>query len=182
MGKSGTNEATAEVIAIINNTPIGTVMPYMGLHKNLADMANRGWLPCDGTCYNIADQRPLYDAIENAYGGNASTFYVPDLRGMFVRGCDEGTGRDPDAAKRTEQNPGGHTGNNVGTLQGHQFAKHMHTTKAWDTTPDVLANLGGYFTPPHAAHNFPSSEEGGNETRPINVAAYYIIFAGLPAQ
>jgi hypothetical protein len=51
-------------------------------------------------------------------GTLATTFNIPDYRGVFLRGVDGGTTRDPDSASRVAMNSGGNTGANVGTIQG----------------------------------------------------------------
>ena len=94
-------------------TPAGTVISYIA-----GSTAPEGYLPCDGTVYNIADYPVLANAIKNGlgsynyYGGDGTTtFAVPDLRGEFLRG----TGTN---SKATTSNTYG-TGSSVG---GHQEA------------------------------------------------------------
>lgn len=40
----------------------------------------RGWLPCDGRSLPVATNLALYHLIGNTYGGDGSTFKLPDLR------------------------------------------------------------------------------------------------------
>lgn len=72
---------------IYNDTPIGTVISYMGTTPP------REYLSCDGTVYSISSYQALADFIKdefgsyNYFGGDGtSTFAVPDLRGEFLRG------------------------------------------------------------------------------------------------
>ena len=72
---------------IYNDTPIGTVISYMG------NTAPKDYLVCDGTIYNISDYKELAEYIKvqfgsyNYFGGDGiTTFAVPDLRGEFLRG------------------------------------------------------------------------------------------------
>jgi len=60
-----------------------------------------GWLVCDGSSYsNDVEISPgipnpyydLFDVIGSTYGGTASTYQVPDLRGLFVRGWNDAGG------------------------------------------------------------------------------------------
>lgn len=99
-------------------TPIGTVVSYAGV------AAPSGWLLCDGAPYGRSSLDPspepnLFAVIGTTYGaGNGlTTFNVPDLRGVFVRGLDAGRGIDPLRALGTQQafsveshNHGGSTG------------------------------------------------------------------------
>jgi microcystin-dependent protein len=178
------NTVEASVAATINNLPVGTVMPYMGLFENLTGLRAQGWLPCDGTAYLHTDFPLLHKAISNSNGGDTSKFNVPDLRGVFIRGVDRHDGpRDPDSGSRQHQHPGGHTGNNVGTYQGDALKKHSHTTGQWASTDFKISHHGTNWHPPKDYTAAVASSETGDsvETRPKNVAAYYIIFAGLPA-
>ncbi|WP_208439231.1 phage tail protein [Bartonella tribocorum] len=49
-----------------------------------------GWLPCDGRSYSRDKYRTLFATIGTMWGqgGDETTFNVPDLRGMFLRGFD----------------------------------------------------------------------------------------------
>lgn len=70
-----------------SDTPIGTVISFMGTS------APDDYLICDGTIYNISDYSDLSDffaeqfGTKNYFGGNgATTFAVPDMRNLFLRG------------------------------------------------------------------------------------------------
>lgn len=47
------------------------------------------WLPCDGALYSRFDYPELFAAIGTTWGRgrNDTTFMVPDLRGLFIRGA-----------------------------------------------------------------------------------------------
>lgn len=84
--------------------------PFIGSIAAFAmSSAPSGWLVCNGAEYAIADYGDLYGVISTTWGaltdgaGNSGTthFVVPDLRGEFLRGFDNGQGNDPDAASRT---------------------------------------------------------------------------------
>lgn len=49
-----------------------------------------GWLPCDGSAYSRDTYHNLFATIGTMWsqGGDETTFNVPDLRGMFLRGFD----------------------------------------------------------------------------------------------
>ncbi|MGE4169567.1 MAG: phage tail protein [Candidatus Margulisiibacteriota bacterium] len=62
-----------------------------------------GWLPCDGRAVSRATYGSLYAKIGTTYGSGdgTSTFNLPDLRGVFVRG------RDNFATSTAGHDPGG---------------------------------------------------------------------------
>ena len=55
-----------------------------------------GWLVCDGSEISVQNYKKLYDVIGVTFGGDATagTFCLPDLRGEFIRGFDDGRGVD----------------------------------------------------------------------------------------
>jgi len=58
--------------------------------------APSGWLPCNGAAVSRTTYAALFARIGTTYGaGNGSTtFNLPDLRGEFLRGLDDGRGLD----------------------------------------------------------------------------------------
>ena len=58
--------------------------------------APSGWLKCNGAAVSRTTYSALYAQIGTSFGsGNGSTtFNVPDLRGVWVRGLDDGRGKD----------------------------------------------------------------------------------------
>ena len=78
-----TNKITVNIAGAGSGVvPEGTILPYGG------SSAPSGYLLCDGTAYSRTTYSALYAIIGTAYGnGNGSTtFNVPDLRYMFLRG------------------------------------------------------------------------------------------------
>ena len=109
-----------------NGVPVGTIVAYGGDKNNVPD----GWLLCDGASFLQSDFPQLYAAIGTAWGTTGSSFNVPDLRGMFLRGVNDvkaGNYADPNAGSRASSNPGGNTGNAVGTIQDDENKPHAHT-------------------------------------------------------
>jgi hypothetical protein len=152
-------------------TPVGTIIAYGGR------TVPKGWLMCDGSSVSRTQYPELYNAIDTTWGRGSqakTTFNLPDLRGLFLRGVDGSAGRDPDVAARTAMNTGGNNKNNVGSYQGDEFKSHNHYTHNWTAS---WGNYAGY----HAAGSGAdygarySGSAGGNETRPKNAYVYYII-------
>lgn len=89
-GISLTNTAGETTIAATSTgVPVGTIQWYAG------STAPSGWLECDGASYSAASKAALYGVISTTFGGSGGNFNVPDLRGQFIRGWDNGRGIDP---------------------------------------------------------------------------------------
>jgi microcystin-dependent protein len=140
-----------------------------------------GWLAADGTAISRTTYASLYSTIGTTWGaGNgSSTFNVPDLRGVFVRG--------------TGTNGNGAVGQAVGTYAADTYlnhnhtasqAAHTHTYTQVTTTAQATGGSGSnYFnnsttgttssaTP---AVTVDTSTTGGTETKPKNYGVLYCI-------
>lgn len=189
-------QANASLQALTNRTeylfnrlfPIGGVIPFFG------STAPTGWLLCQGQSLSRTTYYELYEVIgTNSGTANGTSFNIPDLRGQFLRGYSGLSGIDPDAASRTADNAGGATGNNIGTQQADAFDAHDHGGGAHthvvsgDALDDVGSGYlvgGGTFSADDGQDTTSSSgtiiaSNGGNETRPTNIACNYIIRATL---
>lgn len=156
------------------SVPSGTILPFGGT------VAPSGYLLCDGQSYSQALYGNLHAAIGNAFGGDSTNFNVPDLRGRFLRGADDGAGNDPGATTRTAMAPGGNSGDQVGSIQGDEFKSHNHdlrissTTSSGTNVPTLSNSLAGGNGTQVTSLQF-VVPEGGNETRPKNASVNYII-------
>lgn len=164
-------------------TQIGTIERLAGT------VAPDGYLLCDGSIVNRADYPELFKTIGTSFGyGNDDglTFHLPDLRGRFLRGTDEDTGRDLDSIRRLPSNPGGNVGTKVGSLEGDAIKNMTGTTKY---NIDVIGS-GGVFTRNTAGRdangdrsattprvNFDADRvvPTGDRNRPSNISINYII-------
>jgi microcystin-dependent protein len=164
--------------------PVGTVVAFAGT----LDQVPPGWLECDGRRLSVSTYSVLFGVIGSAFGGDEATyFYLPDMRGKFVRGVDHGANNDPDVGTRAAQNAQvqgvppypGNTSGNVGSCQNSALATHQHNNTillgdgGW---PGWQQHDGNFPGPPRAT----TGVDGGtsSETRPINVYLYYIIYTG----
>ena len=111
--------------------PAGMIVPFAGPADNIPE----GWLLCDGSAVSRDKYANLYRAIGVCWGtgNNASTFNLPDLRGMFLRGVSGESGNDADADSRMVlTDNGGNTGNNVGSYQGDAIRNITGSFKSFD--------------------------------------------------
>ena len=85
-------------ILIVNNSfaqvqiPVGGIVPYSG---DLSLLDKSQWVVCDGSALKISEYLELFKVIRWNYGyGNdtvgRSYFSLPDYRGVFLRGVDQG--------------------------------------------------------------------------------------------
>jgi len=164
-----------EVSAVVNATlappvPVGTIVPY---GAQVPDGLPPGWLYCNGGQY-VKDRYPqLYPVIKDVYGstGNPANGMLPDLRGYFVRGVDDGSGRDP--------------GRRIGTRQDDAFQRHKHaqiiTANDNHGSNGIRQDYSRDGTKLGEYDQGVDTKEAGteSETRPKNVAAYFVIYAGI---
>lgn len=152
--------------------PFGTIVAFAGK----PDMIPKGWLLCDGSTIDRRVYRKLFDAIATAWGGDGSFgFCLPDLRGMFLRGVDMGTGVDPDAKdrespKKGEANPGNQK-DNVGSIQQDAIKEHSHSYQGHVS----LGAEGRGGNAQLQTKIIQTGATGGKETRPVNAYVHYII-------
>lgn len=149
--------------------PTGCVLPYAGT------VAPDGWVLCDGSTYDRTTYASLYGVIgdSNGEGDGSTTFHVPDLRGRFIRGVDNGATRDPDAGSRTAANTGGNTGDAVGAVQDHELESHRHSFSGF--RDDGRSDSGGSGAAEVEPQTNNTNYTGGNETRPLNLGLNHII-------
>ena len=149
----------------------GTIQTYVGT------VAPSGYLICDGSSVSKTTYPRLFAIISTSYGtADGTHFNLPDLRGRFVRGVDSGSGHDPDASSRTASNTGGNAGNLIGSLQTDQYAQHSHGVNNQGVGQLAIGGVLGMQDNANATPGGGSTgNSGGNETRPRNVNANFII-------
>jgi len=125
-------------------------------------------LKCDGAAVSRSTYANLFSVIGTTWGvGNGSTtFNVPDLRGLFLRGFDDGAGVDSGRVFAALQADG------VGPLT---------LTMPWATSPGSANDTtpsGGIMTDSVTAATItwaPTATNTVSETRPKNQTALYVI-------
>jgi len=200
--------------------PVGTILPYSGELNATTEKAlhDAGWVPCDGRPLRRSDPAtgqnteyaPLFAVIHETYGAgfeegvvaNAvpppakkGDFNVPDCRGRFLRGVDDGSGRDPDRASRAPSRLGGNAGDRIGSVQADELRHHNHGATG-ASQRSIFASVpmgqaeaktgmdgGGMFIDNGASGVSRGQESvavtvndnGGNETRPKNISVNWIV-------
>lgn len=119
--------------------------------------APTGWLKANGAAVSRATYATLFAAIGTTFGAGdgATTFQLPDLRGEFVRGWDDGRSAD--------------SGRGFGSFQADELRSHSHRFKigadssAGSNDESASTDVGGW-------EGGWIEATGGAETRPRNVA------------
>ncbi|QIG76098.1 tail collar domain-containing protein [Rhizobium phage RHph_I4] len=175
-------------VARIWGSPTSGVTPgTITIHAD--GTAPSGSLKCNGALVSRTAYAALFAKIGTTYGAGdgSTTFTLPDLRGEFVRGWDDGRGVD--------------SGRALGSAQSSQNLAHSHgggtgasggwglSVSAYTSTENSLETQAGSIiyaqsksksvttvatgTVPVHNHTIPS--DGGTEARPRNVAMMFCI-------
>jgi microcystin-dependent protein len=138
--------------------PVGSVMMYAKLG------VPTGWLECSGAAVSRTTYAELFAEIGTVFGvgDGSTTFNLPNMRGEFARGWDNGRGIDPARA--------------FGSAQAGAIEAHVHSVtppSATDDTGSGLTTTGTGGAETITPYNTAST--GGTETRPRNIALIFII-------
>jgi len=103
-------------LPVSERVPTGTIMCFGG------GSAPVGWALCDGSALSKADPQfaALFAVIGTRFGGDASSFRLPDLRGRVAIGSGQGAGL-------TDRSLGQAFGSESHKLTVGELAQHSHT-------------------------------------------------------
>jgi microcystin-dependent protein len=141
------------------NPPVGSVMAWAGPINSIPN----NYMVCDGRELDRTQFSALFNVIGTTWGGTAvNKFKIPDLRGLFLRGVDGGSGRDPDSGSRI---PAGTSPNNdVGSSQPDMIQAHKHNDSGHihsATTTGNVPNIPSTFN--EDVDNGSGAKVNGNE-------------------
>ncbi|MFC2714279.1 MAG: phage tail protein [Kingella denitrificans] len=164
---------------LLGMVPSGAVLYFAGR------TAPAGWLKANGAAVSRTAYAALFAAIGTTYGAGdgRTTFNLPDLRGEFLRGWDDGRGVD--------------TGRALGSAQADAVRQHYHgigyispnnddgafVVRNWTTAEQqnlqfINGNGNSAIRTLSASSNLSTTnaiDESAGETRPRNVALLAII-------
>ncbi|HGF6157012.1 TPA: phage tail protein, partial [Escherichia coli] len=166
--------------AILGKTSIQSVLDYLGLGEGSAlpvgvpvpwpsATAPTGWLKCNGAAFSSEK----YPNLAKAYPTNK----LPDLRGEFIRGWDDGRGVDAgrqllssqgDAIRNIEGFADGGIGMSFDAIRGAFYDAGTRSAKMPNNTTDIGKTDDLGFD---ASRVVPTA----NENRPRNIAFNYIV-------
>jgi microcystin-dependent protein len=148
------------------STPAG--VPTGSVFTMATTTVPSGYLECDGAAVSRTTYADLFAAIGTTWGaGNgSSTFNVPDLRGEFVRGWDNGRGID--------------SGRTFASSQDDQLQEHTHTVgyssrNVGDPPNPITIGDAAYNVQTKQTFSTGTTGDFGAETRPRNIAMMYVI-------
>nr|DAX31258.1 MAG TPA: tail collar fiber protein [Caudoviricetes sp.] len=129
--------------------PSGAVLYFAG------QTAPSGWLKANGAAVSRTAYAALFAAIGTTYGAGdgRSTFNLPDLRGEFIRGWDDGRGID--------------RGRVFGSAQSDELKAHTHGGVPQRTGDNDRGGTSSWFSIDGIGQ---TESFGGSETRPRNIA------------
>jgi microcystin-dependent protein len=131
----------------LNLGPVNVVAPTGAVFTMATSTVPAGYLECNGAAVSRTSYATLFGLISTNYGAGdgSTTFNLPDLRGEFIRGWDNGRGVD--------------SGRTIGSFQDKDTSTAAHTH-----SPGAGAGTGGSTT-----ITFPLTN------RPRNRALMYVI-------
>jgi phage-related tail fiber protein len=135
-------------LGISDSVKSGTVIYFA------ANAAPSGYLAANGAAVSRTTYAALFAAIGTAFGAGdgATTFNLPDGRGEFIRGWDNGRGID--------------SGRVFGSAQAQDVQPHTHSIGT-----DVRgAGIGGLVCLANNGGAYLTGSTGTSETRPRNIA------------
>jgi microcystin-dependent protein len=150
----------------MSDVPVGAILPFYG-RKN---QVPKGYLLCDGSSFTRKEWPVLYELLVKANHDlcvDLDAAVLPNLQGYFLRGLNEGSGLDG--------------GRSLGSQQADELKRHSH--KVPGEVQFHRPPAGGAFTsvPNEKVDNNvkdpETTEVGGAETRPTNIALNFIIRA-----
>jgi len=148
-------QAIAALTPPAEGVPSGSVMWFA------ANAAPTGFLKANGAAISRTTYADLFAAIGTTFGvgDGSTTFNLPDLRGEFVRGWDDGRGVD--------------SGRGFGSAQTEAFKSHNHNIpfRYGGTGNSTTTELSGGPASGYSSGTFTAmASAGGTETRPRNIA------------
>ena len=156
----------AKLASSVTLIPTGMIAPFA------MSTAPTGWIECDGSAVSRTTYADLFTALGTTHGSGdgSSTFNVPDLRGEFIRGWDNGKGTD--------------SGRTFGSSQTDAFQAHKHTYTTPSNYDDLVGGSGTSARISSTGQTIGYAADGANgtprtasETRPRNIAMMYCVKA-----
>jgi hypothetical protein len=147
----------AKIFLKSDRNPVGMIVSSMLTLAQFQAINGSTWVLADGA-----------SVVGSSYAAITSNSTVPDLRGMFLRGKNNGR-------LDGQQDPGGER--TIGDLQADDFKSHRHDLIVYDSAGSGNNYPTDYFpnTSVTGVNTTAIQLSGGSETRPKNIAVNYFI-------
>lgn len=148
--------AAGSVVAHLGYTPVDQSFEVGRVCFYARNTAPTGYLKANGAAVSRTTYAALFASIGTTFGvgDGSSTFNLPDMRGYFPRGWDDGAGID--------------SGRTFGSSQADDFKSHTHYISGFGNGSDL--NGGPYADGGTRPASYTATYSGGAETRPKNIA------------
>lgn len=152
-----------------------------------APVVPAGFLYCDGRAVSRTTYAALFNVIGTRFGAGdgSTTFLLPDWRGNFMRGWDDGRGLDSGrvfGSQQASQNVAhshsfsGTTSGNGGQTISLGRGQGNGNSSGWLGAANQDQSLQIASIPNHDhAYSGTTSSSGGNESRPVNNTVYVVV-------
>ncbi|EQB98181.1 putative tail fiber protein [Photorhabdus temperata subsp. temperata M1021] len=155
-----TREEIDNRIKTASEIPIGSPIPWPLPHPPI------GYFTCNGSAFN----KLQYPKLAEAYPDGR----LPDLRGEFIRGWDDGRGVDSSRLLLSWQE-GSYLLQDVNSVNNVvSFSSHDRAALKWDTPQDKAISLGARYV---VANRWTANTTFIGVSRPRNIAFNYIVRA-----
>jgi microcystin-dependent protein len=175
----------------LREDPIGTVVAFAGP----PDRIPQGWKLCNGEALNQQAYPDLYRTLQRTWGGSGENFNLPDLRGTFLRGVDQGRSITPSEVGRALANLESSaiqdhthidTGHHHSQTHLFQVSRRQYAGTGSSINAPADSDTGGQRDTESGTANLTGARPivgaqlgvAADETRPVNVAIHWIIKVG----
>jgi len=95
---------------------VDTIVPSGSVIWFASNTPPTGFLECNGAALSTTTYAALFAVVGYTFGGSGTSFNLPDLRGLFIRGWDHGRGADVNTPSRV-----------FGSFESYANASHTHS-------------------------------------------------------
>ncbi|WP_225875048.1 phage tail-collar fiber domain-containing protein [Pseudomonas bananamidigenes] len=160
------NQGNIDVAALVKEVSrLGSAVPVGAVMAFPTGIVPPGFLELDGSVQSTATYPDLAAYLGTTFSKGdegSGNFRLPESRGEFLRGWDHGRGVD--------------AGRAMGSYQADEFKSHTHTFSA-PTSITASGGSSGIILSATGTPNWSTTNTGGSETRPRNLAVMWCIKA-----
>jgi len=160
------NQGSIDVAALVKEVSrLGSAVPVGAVMAFPTGIVPPGFLELDGSVQSTATYPDLAAYLGTTFSKGdegSGNFRLPESRGEFLRGWDHGRGVD--------------AGRAMGSYQADEFKSHTHTFSA-PTSITASGGSSGIILSATGTPNWSTTNTGGSETRPRNLAVMWCIKA-----